>query len=312
MDTEKKKVHCYVDGELLQSISNTAELEPAAYAHRMAVGGDFRSGNKQYFKGEISKVAVFSTAKQEMDIGSFYEYGTSLGIHPISYTDSLPETVRDYGDYYGEDGYPLFLNRIWFTEKEKITNYSYSFALIGDTQIVTELYPDQLSCIYDWIVANKEEKKIAYVFGLGDITNSSTTVEWRVTKREISKLDGVVPYSVLRGNHDSAQGYRLMFDEETYTDQFEGFHIDGQPENSWRTLTVGNVDYLLITLDFGASDAVLNWASKIISAHPHHRDIISTHGYMYRDGTLQNTSHHALPNPTGAEIRAAHAHEFRV
>lgn len=301
MDTENKKVHCYVDGELLQSISNTAEIEPAAYAHRMAVGGDFRTGNAQYFKGEISKVAVFSTVRDETDFNHFYELGSPLGVHFISYGDSLPETVRDYGADFGKDSYPLLLNRIWFTEKEPVTDYAYSFVLIGDTQIVTESYPDQLSCIYDWIVENKEEKKIEYVFGLGDITNSSTAAEWRVAKREISKLNGVVPYSMLRGNHDKADGYRLMFAEETYSSQFEGFHIDGQPENSWRTLTVGEVDYLLITLDFGASDAVLNWASKIISAHPHHRVIITTHGYMYRDGTLQNTSHHSIPNPTGAD-----------
>ena len=121
------------------------------------------------------------------------------------------------------------------------------------------------------VVASVEAKKIAYVFGLGDITNHTTSAEWQVAKREIAKLDGVVPYSLVRGNHDSTSGFNVTFKNEAYISQFEGFYQEGRLENSWRTFSVCDVDYLFITLDYGASDALLKWAGEIIAAHPHHR-----------------------------------------
>ena len=170
------------------------------------------------------------------------------------------------------------------SEKEPITDYAYTFVAVGDTQIVCESYPEHMATLYDWIVDNVQSKKIAYVFGLGDITNRTTTAEWQVAKREIAKLDGVVPYSVVRGNHDKSNAFNKTFSTDTYMSQFEGFYEEGKPDNSWRTFSVADVDYLFITMDYGPSDAILKWAGKVIEEHPHHRVIISTHAYMHRNG----------------------------
>ena len=194
------------------------------------------------------------------------------------------------------------LGKMWLwadpSEKEPITDYAYSFVAVGDTQIICESYPDQMATLYDWIVANVETKKIAYVFGLGDITNHSTAAEWQVAKREIAKLDGVVPYSLVRGNHDKSNAINLTFGKGVYLSQFEGAFQEGRVENTWRTFSVAGVDYLFINMDYGASDALLSWAGEIIAAHPHHRVIISTHAYMHRDGArLNSTNSSATPNP---------------
>ncbi|MBQ2735677.1 MAG: metallophosphoesterase, partial [Clostridia bacterium] len=169
----------------------------------------------------------------------------------------------------------------WFADKESVTDYAYSFCFVPDTQYITERDPSNLKCIYDWIVANAEAKKMKFVFGLGDITNSDTDTEWSLAKKEIAKLDGVVPYSLIRGNHDSAAKMNAAFaNNKTYTDQFEGFFKKGSVTDSWRTLEAGGVKYLLITLDFGASDYALKWAENIIKQHPDHLVIITTHGYL--------------------------------
>ena len=170
------------------------------------------------------------------------------------------------------------------SEKEPITDYAYTFVAVGDTQIICESHPESMAKLYDWIVNNVETKKIAYVFGLGDITNHTTNTEWQVAKREVAKLDGVVPYSLIRGNHDKSNAFNKIFGTDTYKNQFEGFYEDGKLENSWRTFSVADVDYLFITMDYGPSDAILKWAGEIIEAHPHHRVIISTHAYMHRNG----------------------------
>ncbi len=194
----------------------------------------------------------------------------------------------------------MFKVQVWIdpSEKPEVTDYAYSFVAVGDTQIICESYPQHMTTLYDWILNNVEAKKIAYVFGLGDITNHTTTAEWQVAKREIERLNGVVPYSLVRGNHDKSNAYNKMLATEAYMSQFEGSYQEDRIDNTWRTFTVANVDYLFVNLDYGASDAILNWAGEIIAAHPHHRVIISTHAYMYRNGariTATNTT--ATPNP---------------
>jgi hypothetical protein len=138
--------------------------------------------------------------------------------------------------------------------------------------------------IYDWLLDNREEKKIAHVFGLGDITNDNTDTEWETAMREISKLDGVMPYSLIRGNHDKSNSFEKYACTEAYLSQFDGFYREIHT-NSYRLFSVSGVDFLFITLDFGPSDRVLKWAEELIAAHPDRKVIITTHAYLHKDGT---------------------------
>ena len=92
----------------------------------------------------------------------------------------------------------------WLNEKDvaPVGDYEYSFAVIGDTQTMNETDPDAMESIYDWLVANKDDHKIEYVIGLGDITDDSTDIEWENANNYIGKLNGVIPYALTRGNHD--------------------------------------------------------------------------------------------------------------
>lgn len=186
--------------------------------------------------------------------------------------------------------------------KEPVTDYAYSFVAVGDTQNVNKKEPEKMNNIYDWIVANIESKKIKYVFGMGDVTNDSSVKEWTVAKEQHAKLDGLVPYSVIRGNHDTSFDMNKFFVTDTYKSQFEGFYEEGKIDNSWRTITIGEVDYLMITLDYAAKDAILDWAGEIIAAHPHHRVIISTHCYLYKDGNTVNKDSQYAPDSSGKMV----------
>jgi hypothetical protein len=142
-----------------------------------------------------------------------------------------------------------------------------------------------MDTLYGWIADNIEEKKIEYVFGLGDITETpgaSMDGEWAVAKNAIFKLNGKVNYSMVRGNHDSTGCFVQTFDVEEYTKQFNGFL--GGVLNSWRDINIGGTDYLMITLNHGPIDAILNWAADLIEQHPNHRVIITTHWYLAPDG----------------------------
>ena len=189
----------------------------------------------------------------------------------------------------------------WYDNEQIDLDYAYSFAIVGDTQVLCQKYPEKMEAIYDWILENKDSKKIAHVFGLGDITEgiwdvSNTDEEWINAKSYITKLDGVIPYSLVRGNHDQTNYFDKYFANSGYMDQFDGFMNDDDISNSYKLFTVGETDYMLVTLDYGASDDVLEWANAIIAEHPERKVIISTHAYLYRDGTTLSTGDTALPS----------------
>ena len=205
-----------------------------------------------------------------------------------------------------------------------VGEYDYSFAVIGDTQTMCKNDPDAMDAIYDWILANEESQKIEYVIGLGDITNDSTDQEWSDAMTSISKLNGKIPYVLTRGNHDDWDDFNRNLHNGYYENTVDGMMVSGPVEltdpeqpglimgilpdgstglvtregdipeggtvmgdltNSYSYLTVQGTNYLILTLDFVPSGAMLDWANEVIEAHPYHRVIIVTHAYMYRDGT---------------------------
>ena len=208
----------------------------------------------------------------------------------------------------------------WTANNVHAPNYddvAYSFALVGDTQVLTSYDADTgtgtpvpanrkghnyVKNIYKWIVDKKEDKKIAYVFGLGDITQNSAwgtsasavaqraclEPEWRVAKEAISQLDGVLPYSMVRGNHDNKEKFIETFDTDVYKGQFAGTYKN--INNTYRTFDICGEKYLFITIDYAATRDIFNWAGGIIQQHPDRKVIISTHGYMNNNGTLLNQS----------------------
>ena len=183
----------------------------------------------------------------------------------------------------------------WFTDKEPAKDYAYSFAFIGDTQSLSEYNKEHMHTLYQWIVDNKEEKKIEFVFGLGDITEGDADWEWENDKAAISLMDGVVPYSLIRGNHDTTVKFYNTFGNDTYMNQFLGFYKENNINSSYRTLKVGNTNFLLLTMDYGADDAELIWAGNVIERYPDHKVIISTHAYLNRDATTLDANDAVVP-----------------
>lgn len=187
------------------------------------------------------------------------------------------------------------------------TDFDYSFAIIGDQQCMVqyarELNSDKnFKLIYDYIINNANSKNIAHVFNLGDIVQttyeyeptSSATDKAKMDKeaefayKQIARLDGVVDYSLIRGNHDGPIFYEEYFGVNStytgYSSHIEDYYINST--NSVHFFSAGNLDYMVVTLDFGAGDSVVAWANEVIAAHPNHNVIIVTHAYLHRDGNL--------------------------
>ena len=188
-----------------------------------------------------------------------------------------PTTTYPFVDVTGDPN--------WFETKEPVGNYDYSFCLVGDTQMVTSRYPEHLPTLYNWIADNAASKKMSYVIGLGDITDQDSKAEWEAAKNAIGKLNGVVPYLLLRGNQDTSYRFNATFGTDAYKSQCKGYYEEGKIENVYTIFKAGGVDYLLIAMDWSPSNQCLAWADGVIEQFPNHRVIISTHSYLYKDGT---------------------------
>ncbi len=292
---DSAKFSCYINGELKQTLSKSSPDIITTDVH--VIGGDQRSGNEQFFRGRLKNVALYSDARTADEIKADM---TSLGKDGLICAYELdglgtPKTIEDKSG----NGYMAKLNQSYFTEKAPLEDYAYSFAVIGDTQILALNYPEKFTALYDWVLGNVESKKIKFVLGLGDITDDSTVAEWQLAKQNITRMNGVVPYSLVRGNHDTESAMMKFFPLSEYKETLGGYY-GKNIFNSWQELIVGEVKYLIFTLDYGAQDPVLEWADKIISEHPEHNVIITTHAYFFRDGTTLDAGDVVPPSKKGA------------
>ena len=200
--------------------------------------------------------------------------------------------VLNHGSWYEAD-------EKWHTQPDPIDEYDYSFAIVGDTQIVNDLKPDLYPYIYDWVVDNAENKKIQHVIGLGDITNRNLEEEWGRARDSFDKLEEIgLTHTQVRGNHDQPKEYEEFFQaDDFYKDGILGYYKT--IANSYRIVSVGEINYLMLTLDYGPDDDVLKWADGICEKYDDYNVIVVTHGYLYKDGTTLDVHDSIPPSLTG-------------
>ena len=282
-DYANRVMSVYLDGELAQSITCTADLAEDITTFRFIVGGDGRSDNGNYFKGQIKSIAAYSDVRTAAEIAEsanngINSYADDILVHYALNPNSGADDIKDLSP----NGFDI--SKEWLDSNEVELDYAYSFAVVGDTQWLSKYAPAKMEGIYDWILENQESKKIAHVFGLGDITEDWNTAnkeqEWIRAQQYISKLDGKLSYSLVRGNHDESKYFLKYFANETYMSQFDGFMVEGDIRNTYKLMTIGSTNYLFLTLDFGVSDEMIEWANEVVLAHPNHRVIVTTHGYQ--------------------------------
>ena len=299
IDVDAAKMHCYVDGKLSQTISDVKYLRDECFTvNSFVVGGINTGSNYAHFKGEILALSAWSEILPANQM--------SKGVL-LSATDSLIARYDFYGYKEGEryfdlsgKGQNLLVDKLWLEKSEvEAARGDYCFAIVGDTQSLLKYYPNEMSAMYDWILAHQTEFNIQYVMGLGDVTEDGTAAEFAFAKENIYKLNGKIPFSIAMGNHDKYDANRQLyvpkdyseyffnqyFYNEEYLAQLDGWYADGDVTSSYNAFEAGSTKWLLLNLEFGPNDAVLNWASNVINAHPDHKVIVTTHAYLYRDGT---------------------------
>jgi len=168
---------------------------------------------------------------------------------------------------------------------------SWTLAVLPDTQVYSLRYPGLYTMQTAWIAQNAERLNIKYVLHLGDIVNNNTHREWANARAAMSLLNGVVPYAMVPGNHDygpsgdASTRETLMneyfpFDEAAAMSTFGGAYEPGKLDNTVHLFEAGGEKWIIIALEWGPRDEVIEWANEMMSKHPDRSGILITHAYM--------------------------------
>ncbi len=273
---------CYLDGVLKQTVT---QVPSASYAptQRFVLGTDMVTSGMRPFCGILKSVAVWQDERTAQELAAGGVDGTDTALLLAYDLTDADEPMADLSTHRND----LIGEWLWLdvSAVKDVGEYAYSFAIIGDMSGMMGLHANRVPLLYDWLLSNKETQKIQHVFALGGITAQNRAEEWSAAGAQYGRLDGQLSYSLVRGEQDGAQDFTAAFGTGAYADRLAGSFAVGDVINTYQKLTVGEHKYLIMTLDVGASDEVLDWAGSVIAANSDHKVILTTHIYQYRDGT---------------------------
>jgi hypothetical protein len=150
--------------------------------------------------------------------------------------------------------------------------------------------------------------KIGVVFHVGDFVSSSAADQWARWEAAFLNHPAAVPFLAGIGNHDYNGGFCTRTNTSVYDGHFPttfytskswwsgGFYETGKTQNLYFNITLGGQDYMFIMLEFGPRQGAIDWANALIQANPTKKVIISTHAYVYNDGTRIGTGDEYNPH----------------
>ncbi|GAB4071060.1 cadherin-like domain-containing protein [Ancylobacter sonchi] len=200
---------------------------------------------------------------------------------------------------------------------------AYTIAVLPDTQdyVFPGTGQQTFNGMTQWLADNAEMLNLRFVTSVGDVTSGNTASEWAIAKEAFEKLNGVVPYAMLPGNHDQGGG------ASNYTSlQSQYFDVDymqehstlggvydqeaGETKNAWYTFEgADGTKWINLSLEFGARDDVLRWAGEVLDAHSDYRAIVTTHHYTNMGTRADNYSGPLFGEGTGKDYGVGNSAE---
>ena len=317
-DEVQKLIFLYINGEPVEINANYIDADVSNNFYRQHIGGDSRCNEIKYpCLGEIGQITCYSTARtveeikkdyQEYDKISYETRGESL----------LFNAMLQIGDSVAVDtsqncNNARVITNDYYYEGELYPTADYSFAIIGDTQRLTRENEIAIQSYTDWIIANKDKRKISAVFHTGDITDgqrNSSEVEWNAfwdpLVGPMKELRKQVPLILTPGNHDYARDSYTRdltkfndyfpYSEIEKLSYFKGAFEEGQSQNTYYYIDGIDTKYLIFSLDFGPERDVMEWVCDVMESHPDYKVIVVTHGFLDAAGELYKDGHRNNPD----------------
>lgn len=184
----------------------------------------------------------------------------------------------------------------------------YSIVLLPDTQYYVSQNPDVFKTQTRWIADNHARLNIAYVAGLGDITNlgDGAAEEWAHAWAAISILEDSartglaqgVSYGLAVGNHDQSPmddhaGTTNFYNQYFGVDHFRGRawyggSYDASNDSHHDLIDAGGLKFIIIHLEHGATyeRALLDWADALLQSNRERVGILVSHYLLEPEGTF--------------------------
>ena len=182
----------------------------------------------------------------------------------------------------------------------------FTIVVLPDTQFYSEKYPEIFQAQTEWIRERCEADNIKFVMHLGDITQHNSPDQWESSQSAMRVLDGHVPYSLCVGNHDMGPGGSTgdrssLFDKYFSTSHYEsrswyGGHMGQTNRAHYCLFEAAGMDFMVISIEYGPTDDILDWANDIIGQHADRRVIVLTHAYMFSDNTRLSRTDRSNPH----------------
>ena len=176
----------------------------------------------------------------------------------------------------------------------------YSIVVLPDTQKLVASWEDSYYEQMQWIADNKDALNIQAVLHMGDMVDNNTAKEWTIceTGTDILQAAGI-PWMPMRGNHDNADSFNNYYDYTTYgvnQSWFGGAYHSDKLEHTYWFVTVGQREYMILSLGWAPSWDVLEWAKTVVAENADKNVILACHAYMNSDGTLLDSGDAHCPS----------------
>ncbi len=169
-----------------------------------------------------------------------------------------------------------------------------------------------------WAVNTRTQLNTAMVVQLGDLVSEEENLtQWGHTSTALKVLDDAgMPNTVVPGNHDfntttgAFAEYDQFFPPSRYanatwtpaTARYGGYMgqnlfgpdpVDRKNMNNFALFTAGGRDWVAVNLEWEAPSWAVDWAVKVLQAHPDRLAIVTTHSFLGLNGLRRTTPERA-------------------
>ncbi|HSC86141.1 MAG TPA: metallophosphoesterase [Polyangiaceae bacterium] len=193
-------------------------------------------------------------------------------------------------------GWPHTLEPTSPREPSPFVPGSATLAVLPDTQYYARCRNGHLARQRSWIEHERDERNVLAILTLGDLTDSNTDAEWQHVRSALTPLDPSLPVLLTIGNHDYGEGgtanrrFSLL---DRYFDRSFGARSGALLEtaepntlaNAFYALSFDGIQLGVLSLEWSPRKKIVAWANDVLARHPSHRVVVTTHAYLYSDGS---------------------------
>lgn len=200
-------------------------------------------------------------------------------------------------------------------ESRALLSADFTLLSMSDSQYYVESFPQIFNAQIAYAANPANNVNLLSIQG-DMLRRGYSTAQCTTAQSALNSLNTKIPYTTVIGNHDydnqfddldhnniSSANYTSYFGDAMYNaNSVSGFIASSLDQrNHAQVVTLGDRDYMILGLEWGASASSIAWAQTLINANPNLPVILTTHDYLGGAGRTAagNTLFSSLvsPNP---------------